>query len=467
MALCKLLRTEKGKYKVVDEENYIYTRNRENIDGSIIYWTCEKRPCRAKLHTDETFHVLKKVGKHEHAATAAEVSYKSAITKLKEKSISSCNNPRSIFSNVIGDLNENALSHAPTLPNICRNIRRWKSVVSNYPPTPSKRTEFTIPYKYSHFDNDSKFLQYDSGPNDEERILIFASGQALEHLKQYKTWAADGTFKCSPTVFLQLYVIHVQDGTFNAPRIFALLPNKKQSTYDKLFRTVKELIQNKGPENLIVDYEKAAFQSFLQHFPTCNVYGCLFHLGQNVYKHIVQHGFKMKYHEDDTFSLKMRCFVALAFLPLEDVTEGFEELTDDDEIPQEIVSYFENTYIGQVRGRGQQRRRLAPAFPIPMWNVSNRCETNISRTINSLEGFHSSLNGSLSKIHPNIWVLIENLKREEVLANAKCQQHFQGAEIHRKKKYRDLDKRLLNVISNYDSENKIAFLKAVAHSLKF
>ena len=78
--------------------------------------------------------------------------------------------------------------------------------------------------------------------------------------------------------------------------------------------------------------------------------------------------------------------MALAFLPLEDVTEGFEELTDD-EIPQEIVSYIEN--IGQVRGRGQQRRRLAPAFPIPLCNFSNRCEINISRTINSLEGFHS------------------------------------------------------------------------------
>ena len=36
----------------------------------------------------------------------------------------------------------------------------------------------------------------------------------------------------------------------------------------------------------------------------------------------------------------------LAFLPVSDIIDGFMELTDDDDLPEELVSYFETHYIG-------------------------------------------------------------------------------------------------------------------------
>lgn len=74
MATCKITISEKGKNKVIDKENYRYTKNKENADGSTIYWRCENRACKARLHTNQSFEELKKIGVHNHASIAAEVS---------------------------------------------------------------------------------------------------------------------------------------------------------------------------------------------------------------------------------------------------------------------------------------------------------------------------------------------------------------------------------------------------------
>ena len=60
---------------------------------------------------------------------------------------------------------------------------------------------------------------------------------------------------------------------------------------------------------------------------------------------IVELGYKTKYNEDANFRQVIKCFPALAFLPVDQVTDGFEVLTEDWSIPQEFVSYFELTYI--------------------------------------------------------------------------------------------------------------------------
>ena len=101
--------------------------------------------------------------------------------------------------------------------------------------------------------------------------------------------------------------------------------------------------------------------------------------------------FQQRYHQDNQFSLKVRCLNALAFLPEEEVPDAFEELIDDDDFPQELVDYFAKTYIGPTRGRGANRRRLEPMFAIAEWNVMEHTLQNMPRTNNNVEGFHSAL----------------------------------------------------------------------------
>ncbi len=46
----------------------------------------------------------------------------------------------------------------------------------------------------------------------------------------------------------------------------------------------------------------------------------------------------------------------MAFLPLEDDVDALKLLSDDEAMPAELISYFEGTYIGIQRGRGERRR---------------------------------------------------------------------------------------------------------------
>ena len=103
---------------------------------------------------------------------------------------------------------------------------------------------------------------------------------------------------------------------------------------------------------------------------------------------------------------------------MHDVIDGFTELSDDDDLPQELVSYFETHYIGE-QGRGEQRRRVEPTFPITLWNVFERVEHNKSRTNNSIEGYHNALQSLMTNMHPILWQLISYLKKEKILARKK------------------------------------------------
>ena len=59
-------------------------------------------------------------------------------------------------------------------------------------------------------------------------------------------------------------------------------------------------------------------------------------------------------------------FCALAFFPKEDVIEAFQNLSEDEDIRIEFVSYFDLNYIGVMRGRTRRENSL---YPVSFWNV--------------------------------------------------------------------------------------------------
>ncbi|XP_064094438.1 activating signal cointegrator 1 complex subunit 2 homolog [Macrobrachium nipponense] len=115
---------------------------------------------------------------------------------------------------------------------------------------------------------------------------------------------------------------------------------------------------------------------------------------------------------------------------VEDVSTGFEELSEDEDIPSEFPLYFEVNYIGVIRGRGGNRRRASPSFPISHWNMNLRTQRSMPRTNNSLEGFHSALSNNAQQPHHNLWKLMDRLMKEEVLSQTKV--------LHWKEEMRDL-----------------------------
>ena len=268
-----------------------------------------------------------------------------------------------------------------------------------------------------------------------------------------------------PRIHFQLFTLHIVIENISIPRIFVLLPDKSQVTYSRLFSALKDLGPSLQLETLMVDFEKASINAFSAVFPTTKVTGCLFHMAKNIYRHIVDLGSKSRYQTDEEFNNKIKCFTALAFLPVHDVIDGFIELSDDDDLPQELVSYFKTLYIGGGRGRGERRRRVEPTFPIALWNVFERVEHNRSRTNNSIESYHNALQSSMTNMHPNLWKHISYLKKEEILAKKKKCDLDRGYAEGTKKVYSDIHTRLERQVIGYNSAQKKDYLRCIAWNL--
>ena len=72
--------------------NYEYKIHHKNVDGTISYWRCAKKWCKAKLRTgteSEENNILKRLGEHNHSATSVSVKIKSMMSGSKTTSLSS------------------------------------------------------------------------------------------------------------------------------------------------------------------------------------------------------------------------------------------------------------------------------------------------------------------------------------------------------------------------------------------
>jgi len=84
-------------------------------------------------------------------------------------------------------------------------------------------------------------------------------------------WFADGTFRVTPAGFDQLYTIHALRDGQSFPCVYALLPGRSQEVYRRLLTHVSTLAQGQQvitpPASVTVDFELAAMNAFLAHYP--------------------------------------------------------------------------------------------------------------------------------------------------------------------------------------------------------
>lgn len=78
------------------------------------------------------------------------------------------------------------------------------------------------------------------------KILIFARQQFLDLLADTDNWLGDGTFKSAPPLFTQLFIIHAKWRNTHrvVPCIYAILPDKRESTYTAMFHEVVQFLIN-------------------------------------------------------------------------------------------------------------------------------------------------------------------------------------------------------------------------------
>ena len=107
---------------------------------------------------------------------------------------------------------------------------------------------------------------------------MFAIYANLVKLSASEIIYSDGTFYSCTTLFTQLYTLHASvDGTMFL-LVYALLPNKSETTYDSFFSLLKGAVTDRqsvlAPEYWMLDFEVAARNSVENNFPETSLKGC-------------------------------------------------------------------------------------------------------------------------------------------------------------------------------------------------
>ena len=146
-----------------------------------------------------------------------EVEKRQNKRKLKEIATNSGAATRTVVQNACMGKDDEELECLPKTRSMKRHVQRSRTD-DNEPKNPSQRTGFEIEGDYAEYDR-RPFLRHDSGSDDENRIFIFVTDEGIRDLQTYKNWSGDGTFKSSPKIFYQVFLLHVHiNETQTVPR---------------------------------------------------------------------------------------------------------------------------------------------------------------------------------------------------------------------------------------------------------
>jgi len=159
--------------------------------------------------------------------------------------------------------------------------------------------------------------------------------------------------------------------------MYALLPNKRQETYDGLFGLTKTIWPLFNPTSISLEFEMAVMNSVLQTFPRAKRHGCLFHLTKRIRRQLSENILLQRYNAELRFALHARMIVVLAFVPIDNLDDAFDALSNE---LTPILNWLEDNYIG---GPGRYNRPSRPAlFPPDIWSMYQLKISGFDRTKN-------------------------------------------------------------------------------------
>ena len=450
----RLITSSRGGNKLV-ENGFMYDKHK--ISGNGTYWQCERRSdCKARLHTDG-MQTIKRINQHFHGPDIHKVSCLEVKAGIKQKAVQTQDSSHHISAEGVLSISDMTSVKLPKMNSLKRTIQRKRSITNSIPVQPQSLEELQIPIEFQRTAKNDVFLLYDSGP-ELRRILIFGTQRNVEMLKLAHIWLADGTFKTAPILFEQVYVIHALRGGPEPLRDGHLLPSLF------VLLTNQQLCPLAQPTHMLMDFEKAAINSFLHYWPHTVVKGCFFHLTQNIFRKVQSEGLQNEYQQNPDFALQVKLLPALAFAPPFDVQTLFPVVVQNLPMPvtEGLVLYFERTYIGRTLPGGSFQQ---PIFPIAMWNYHLEALAGYPRTTNAVEAWLRSFNSTVGCNHPTIWKFIQALKLEQGLVEVKQMKFLAGEKPTKRVKWQHQEETHKNIIHDYLNRTVLEFLKGVAHHI--
>ncbi len=445
--------TTKGK-PLLRYEGHEYILKRRNLDGSKV-WRCilarkYKCPSTLLVHDD----IIREPGRHCHETDLVRSKAKEVAVGLKA---SVRNQPgvatRQIVARVLQNVPEEVMAVLPKKQTLMHAVQNERKALGGAVPNPHDR-HFQVPAEYQ------ELVLYDSGADDDDRILILGDRDLVTELGQSSLWFVDGTFDVAPEMYCQLYSFHCKIGSSYPACLYALLPNKEGETYNRLLDAFhNNVMPNSNPTRILTDFEQAVINAFHRFFPNAEVQGCYFHLNQCLVRKVQQLGLKRHFDNDMDYKLKVKSLAALSFVPPNDVQNIFNDLSvtfPDDDASFQLLGYFDANW---VNGPGNRD----PRYPIQLWNHHAAAAEGGPRTTNCCEGWHNSLNSHFLCKHPSVWKLMDGLK-EDIRLNRLVLVHAQtGVVENQPKKYVILAQRVRDAVNGYGAQqDKLRYLRRLA-----
>ena len=222
-----------------------------------------------------------------------------------------------------------------------------------------------------------------------------------------KIWIFCSTFKVAPEIF-QVFTIHALVDESAVPLMCILLQDKTEASNIRVFEKVRQIKPLLNALSMMADFE-TAIQNAVRHvFPNFQLVGCLFHLGQCLWRKVQELHLADRYRDDENIHVHVKMLLAISFVPI--VTNALEILVES--CPREIhpvLDCWEDNCIG----RQSRNRRAEPRFSIPLWNVHDRVTDGLPRTNNSVEAWHRSFQQTIDCHHPSFFKLIGQFQNEQ------------------------------------------------------
>ena len=310
--------TQKGKPLLIASDGHSYILHKAAGNGTE-YWRCQKFcTCYARVTTHNNRALfIANTKEHSHLPDCIGRECRATKEYMKRSAAVAfgANTTTNIYQASLLTASDAVKATLPTANHLKRTIQRSRNKAHVPIPLPTNRDVLQVPQEFKTNGNvisPQLFLMWDSGPSilpvqgprlengellGEEfvghRILMFTTQANLNFLQQCNSVLMDGTFKTTPQLFTQLYTIHGmrlegevpnQKPSKTVPLIFFLLPDKAQSTYQRSFAYLAQLLPNWAPEFALLDFERAAINAAHEQWPMVEISGCFFHFNQSIWR---------------------------------------------------------------------------------------------------------------------------------------------------------------------------------------
>jgi len=283
----EIIDSQKGKPQLL-HNGYRFRRDRFtcNIDGSLS-WRCIDPNCKGRVKTLDG--EITSVTDHSHGPDPSKNSSVKAVSVIRDRATTGVEKPRQIIQQATEGLPLESASQLPTYNASQRVIERLRKRKRLPYPNPVNVADIKIPDELMNTTRNEAFVLWDSGDNDPERFFIFGTDSNLDQLNINKHWFVDGTFSVAPQMYYQVFTLHTLINNKALPLLYVLLISKTEATYTRLFQKLLEIKPTLAPLSIMTDFEKVCQNAIVACFPTTQLVGCLFHLGQCLWRKVKEY----------------------------------------------------------------------------------------------------------------------------------------------------------------------------------